>query len=90
MLNLSFAGFYGGANTGFSFKLEAVTRTDNAYWFTMSDFATRRREVGAPPGLGPNALNIYIGTTAGGTSASPTTRRSWSTRAASSRCSTAP
>ena len=32
MLNLAFAGFYGGANTGFSFRLAGVTRTDNAAW----------------------------------------------------------
>ena len=32
VLNLAFAGFYGGANTGFSFRLAGVTRTDNAAW----------------------------------------------------------
>lgn len=65
VLNLSFAGFYGGANTGISFKLEGVTRTDNAAWFTMDSFAD---EVAAKTALrrgGPNALNIYTGTAAG-------------------------
>ena len=32
VLNLAFAGFYGGVNTGFSFTLAGVTRTDNAAW----------------------------------------------------------
>jgi len=65
VLNLSFAGFYGGANTGISFELAGVTRTDNADWFTMNDFAD---EVAAKSALrqgGPNALNIYTGTAAG-------------------------
>jgi Pregnancy-associated plasma protein-A len=65
VLNLAFAGFYGGANSGVSFKLEGVTRTDNAKWFTMNDFAD---EIAAKSALrrgGPNALNIYTGTAAG-------------------------
>ena len=33
VLNLAFAGFYGGAKSGFSFTLAGVTRTDNAAWF---------------------------------------------------------
>ena len=65
VLNLSFAGFYGGANSGVTFKLEGVTRTDNAAWFTMNAFAD---EVAAKTALrqgGPDALNIYTGTAAG-------------------------
>ncbi len=65
VLNLSFAGFYGGANSGISFELEGVTHTDNADWFTMNDFAD---EIAAKTALrqgGPNALNIYTGTAAG-------------------------
>lgn len=65
VLNLAFAGFYGGANSGISFKLEGVTRTNNAKWFTMNDFAD---EIAAKTALrrgGPNALNIYTGTAAG-------------------------
>lgn len=65
VLNLAFAGFYGGANSGISFDLEGVTRTDNAAWHTMNDFAD---EIAAKTALrqgGPNALNIYIGTAAG-------------------------
>jgi hypothetical protein len=33
VLNRTFAGREGGANTGFSFELAGVTRTDNAEWF---------------------------------------------------------
>ena len=33
VLNLTFAGGEGGADTGFSFRLAGVTRTDNAAWF---------------------------------------------------------
>ena len=33
VLNLAFAGFYGGAKSGFKFELAGVTRTDNADWF---------------------------------------------------------
>ena len=32
VLNAVFAGFYGGAGSGFSFDLAGVTRTDNAAW----------------------------------------------------------
>jgi hypothetical protein len=33
VLNLAFAGFYGGTPSGFRFQLAGVTRTDNADWF---------------------------------------------------------
>ena len=33
VLNMAFAGMYGGYDTGFSFELEGVTRTDDASWF---------------------------------------------------------
>ncbi|MGI9111114.1 MAG: zinc metalloprotease [Gaiellaceae bacterium] len=65
VLNLAFGGFYGGADSGISFELKGVTRTSNAAWFTMNDFAD---EVAAKTALrqgGPNALNIYTGTAAG-------------------------
>ena len=65
VLNLSFAGFYGGADSGIRFALRGVTRTDNAAWHTMDSFAD---EIAAKQALrrgGPDALNIYIGTAAG-------------------------
>jgi Pregnancy-associated plasma protein-A len=59
-LNLSYAGFYGGADTGFRFELAGVDRTTNARWFNMTpggedEFKAKRtlRESGA------DALNIY-------------------------------
>ena len=33
VMNLEFAGFEGGFNTGFSFRLAGITRTDNGAWF---------------------------------------------------------
>ena len=59
-LNLSYAGFYGGVDTGFRFELAGVDRTTNASWFHMTpegadEFKAKRqlRQGGA------NALNIY-------------------------------
>jgi hypothetical protein len=65
VLNLAYSGFYGGADSGMSFELVGVTRTENAAWFTMDSFAD---EVAAKTALrqgGPDALNIYTGTAAG-------------------------
>jgi Pregnancy-associated plasma protein-A len=65
VLNLSFGGMYGGANSGIRFALAGVTRTDNAAWHTMDAFAD---EIAAKQALrqgGPNALNLYTGTAAG-------------------------
>src|SRR5215213_3756894 len=36
VLNMSYAGFYGGADTGFRFELAGVDRTTNARWFNMT------------------------------------------------------
>ena len=66
VLNLAFAGFYGGANTGFSFKLVGVTRTNNAAWHyagpSGTDANTMKRTLHRG---GPETLNLYA-TTAGG------------------------
>ena len=60
VLNLSYAGFYGGVDTGFRFELAGVDRTTNAKWFNMTpggadEYKAKRalREGGS------NALNIY-------------------------------
>jgi hypothetical protein len=64
VLNRTFAGGEGGANTGFTFELAGVTRTDNAKWFYAGpgglehDMKRTLRQGGA------NALNLYS-TTAG-------------------------
>jgi hypothetical protein len=65
VLNLSFGGFYGGANSGFSFELKGITRTNNADWFTMNDFADEIEAKTALRRGGPDALNLYTGTAAG-------------------------
>jgi len=59
-LNLSYAGFYGGVDTGFRFQLAGVDRTTNARWFNMTPGG--EDEYKAKRALrqgGPNALNIY-------------------------------
>ena len=65
VLNLAFAGFYGGANTGFSFKLAGVTRTDNAAWHyagpSGTDANTMKRTLHRG---GPETLNLYATTAA--------------------------
>jgi Pregnancy-associated plasma protein-A len=65
VLNKTFAGREGGANTGFSFQLTAVTRTDNADWFHANpggvDEHSMKRALHQG---GPDVLNLYS-TTAG-------------------------
>lgn len=60
VLNLSYAGFYGGADTGFRFRLAGVDRTTNVRWFNMTpggadEFKAKR----ALRQGGSDALNIY-------------------------------
>jgi hypothetical protein len=43
VLNAAFAGFYGGAASGFSFQLAAVTRTDNAAWYNAGPGTSEER-----------------------------------------------
>ena len=65
VLNTTFAGGEGGADTGFSFKLAGVTRTDNAGWFYANPGGTDERSMKtALKQGGDNALNLYS-TTAG-------------------------
>jgi hypothetical protein len=65
VLNATFAGAEGGANTGFSFKLAGVTRTDNAAWFYAGPGGTEERAMkSALHRGGGDALNFYT-TTAG-------------------------
>ena len=59
-LNLSYAGFYGGVDTGFRFELAGVDRTTNARWFHMNPGG--EDEYKAKRALrrgGADALNIY-------------------------------
>jgi Pregnancy-associated plasma protein-A len=65
VLNLAFAGFYGGARSGFHFELAGVTRTDNAQWFYGSiDGSSERPMKKALHRGGFETLNVYS-TTAG-------------------------
>jgi len=65
VLNLAFAGFYGGAPSGFRFSLAGVTRTDNADWFYGGiDGSSERPMKRALHRGGFETLNVYS-TTAG-------------------------
>jgi hypothetical protein len=65
VLNAAFAGFYGGAASGFSFTLAGVTRTNNAAWhFAGPGTSEERAMKQALHQGGWDALNLYA-TTAG-------------------------
>ena len=65
VLNNTFSAGEGGAATGFSFRLAAVTRTDNASWFYANPGGERENSMKrALRQGGTNALNLYS-TTAG-------------------------
>ncbi len=65
VLNLSFAGFYGGADTGFRFVLADVDRTDNAAWYALETLADEFAMKSALGEGDATALNIYTGSAAG-------------------------
>jgi Pregnancy-associated plasma protein-A len=65
VLNNTFAAGEGGAETGFSFELAGVTRTDNADWFYANPGGTNEHTMKQTLHQGgTNALNLYS-TTAG-------------------------
>jgi len=64
VLNNTFAGGEGGSNTGFSFELKGVTRTDNAKWFYASIGGAEKDMKKTLHQGGSKALNLYS-TTAG-------------------------
>jgi hypothetical protein len=64
VLNAAFAGFYGGAPTGFQFKLVGVTRTDNAAWHYHQSPNDERAMKKALHRGSWDTLNLYA-TTAG-------------------------
>ncbi len=45
VLNMSFAGFYGGAKSGFKFTLAGVDRTNNADWYNASSSSNAARDM---------------------------------------------
>ena len=65
VLNAAFAGFYGGAATGFQFKLVGVTRTDNSEWSLAGPSTSGERAMKKALHRGSwDTLNLYA-TTAG-------------------------
>jgi hypothetical protein len=62
VLNESYNGRTGGANTGFGFSLAGITRTENATWFTSfaADFNVELEAKTALRRGGPGTLNIYL------------------------------
>jgi hypothetical protein len=65
VLNNAFAGYTGGAPTGFSFNLVGITRTVNERWHNMLIQSREEREAKAALRQGgAQTLNIYL--TAGG------------------------
>ena len=65
VLNDAFAGYTGGARTGFSFNLVGVTRTVNERWHNMLILSREEREAKAALRQGgAQTLNIYL--TSGG------------------------
>jgi Pregnancy-associated plasma protein-A len=65
VLNKTFAGSESGANTGFSFRLAGVTRSDNAGWFYAGPGGTNEHTMKSTLHRGgTNALNLYSTTAA--------------------------
>ena len=64
VLNMTFAGAFGGHNTGFRFRLAGVTRTSNAEWFAQETFAAEVAMKSALKRGDATTLNIY--STSGG------------------------
>jgi len=60
VLNLGFAGFYGGTKSGFSFTLAGVTRTDNAAWYNAGYGSKAERDLKHTLHRGGfETLNVY-------------------------------
>jgi hypothetical protein len=59
VLNETFGGAEGGANTGFTFQLAGVTRTNDAAWFATSSGGAEHQMKHALRQGGANALNLY-------------------------------
>ena len=59
VLNDSFSGQTGGADTGFTFTLAGVTRTTSSKWFNLTSNAKDQEIKAALKVGGPETLNIY-------------------------------
>ncbi len=58
VLNDSYSGGTGGADTGFQFGLQSITRTTNATWFKLTSGKEKKMKAALKVG-GPETLNIY-------------------------------
>jgi hypothetical protein len=59
-LNKAYSGYYGGFNTGYTFVLASVDRTENAEWFTMRMGSGSERQAKRALAVDvPHRLNIY-------------------------------
>ena len=58
VLNDSYGGATGGADTGFRFALQSIDRTTNAGWFRLSSGKEKKMKAALKVG-GPETLNIY-------------------------------
>jgi pregnancy-associated plasma protein-A len=58
VLNDSYGGGTGGADTSFQFSLQSIDRTTNAGWFRLSSGKEKRMKTALKIG-GPETLNIY-------------------------------
>ena len=60
VLNLAYAGFYGGAKSGFKFTLAGVDRTDNADWYNARAGGNAERDMKRTLHQGGfETLNVY-------------------------------
>jgi hypothetical protein len=59
VLNTTFGGGEGGDNTGFSFTLAGITRTNNAEWYAIASFSAESAMKTALKQGGDNTLNVY-------------------------------
>ena len=67
VLNDSYSGLTGGANTAFRYVLAGTTRTTNASWYTMGPGTTAERQAKTTLRVGgANTLNIYSANPGGG------------------------
>ena len=62
VLNVTYGGGEGGDNTGFTFALAGVTRTNNAKWFEMRGGGVENEMKKALKRGGDESLNVYTNT----------------------------
>jgi pregnancy-associated plasma protein-A len=59
-LNKAYSGFYGGANTGYTFVLASVDRRNSSKWFRMTPGTNAERQAKQTLAIDiPHRLNIY-------------------------------